>query len=458
MNIKLITLIIILFTGIFMSLFALYVLYKKHRTISLQEFFVGFQKHGPIGIGASIAVSYIGGASLISMSSVGYKNGLIAFIDPMSVFLGALVSALFVKLYYNLDEYSIGAIASKNHKLLRVSIGFFSSLVYILFSAAQVAALYKFFISLTHNYKYSLLSIVLVLVFVIIYIYARGFEGVFLTDIYQFIILFIGLLTLFLMYLSYSNIINSFDISEKIFSENLFSFDASLLFYLSLSLFFVPVSYTIFTRVKAAKSIKDARIGVFLGGFFYFIILSIIIFIGILLKISGINIKDAEKAIFVFFENFPPFISVIGYIIVFTAIVSTLDTFLFNAFTAYYNDIFKILFQPKNENWAVKINLLLLSSVIIFIGLYKQEVLKLILFALFLYISILFPIIISRIFFPVSEKHQFISITTTAILLTIYKILGLNFTYEAYLFVIFHLFLLFTFWYNTKNVKKLKNN
>lgn len=386
-------------------LFLIVGFWMKNRNFNtVNNFSINKGNLGWFSITAGISMTYAGGAALLTMPSLGYSYGWYALVDPIALFLGILIVIFFINKYKEDDGVTIADLFAQSDKKLSILIGVVSTFVFLLILAAQFVALFK----LIAPYFPEIPSTILILVPAILvfsYVFLGGLYSVTKTDILQLI----AIVLFFLIPVAYFGLVSNVDanISATIASQKM---PINLMIMLSLSLVFIPVSQDINIRVKSAKNISKAVSGLLLGAFIYGVIIIASIYIGISLAENGVEIKDTEQAISVFFKTYYPQIGIFAILAVMTAIVSTLDSYSLNAITAFSKDIlphFKI-FEKKLQKQLIQTSGMFIFILAISIALFFNQVLLLILTALLIYISILIPIAVGKKI-GVNDHYIFIS-------------------------------------------------
>lgn len=220
----------------------------------------------------------------------------------------------------------------------------------------------------------------------------------------------------------------------------------NLLIYLALPLLFVPVSYYINIRIKAAASLFQARAGLIVGGIQYVLFLAVSIGIGVFVRHSGQVVASPENVLPHFFQHNLGSFSLIGTIAVLAAIVSTLDSMAFNTIVSASNDM---LGHARTKGILSDRKALAISSIIIFaiamlVALIFQQILCLVLAALLLYVSVFIPVAVGRWIRSSDRQLVGTSLTTCAAIIGC-KIAVYTPPLEPVAFLAFHLLLVFIF-------------
>lgn len=403
---------------------------------SISNFILGNKKINTISIAAGISMSFVGGAATLNMASLGYQYGWSAIVDPIAVFTALIIVVFLAKKIRSGNNITITELLTESSPKLKIILGITSFTVYQLLTAAQFVALSKLLYPYFPNISPTIIMLVPAIV-VFSYIYIRGFQAVNKTDIFQL------LLILFLFSIPVIWVIGVSNLEYTKNINNLPMAPLSLLIYLILPLFFIPVSQDVNIRIKAAKSLKSAQRGLIVGGILYVFFIVTSLSIGIFMYNSGYVTNSPENILALFFENHLSSFSIFATIAVLAAIISTLDSFAFDAIASVSNDIFH---SNKKSKLLKEKHIILLSTLIVFItgliiAILYQQILSLILAAMLLYISIFIPVAIGK---TINIKDSILVITTviTAILIIISKYISYTPPLEPIIYVTIHIILL----------------
>jgi len=364
----------------------------KHGKIqSIGDFTISRNKLGWFPIAAGISMTFAGGAALLNMASLGYTFRWYNLVDPIAVTSGLIIVVLFIKRYRKDTGVTISDMLSDSNKSLSVLIGLITSIVFLLFLAAQFVALSKLLVPYFPSINPKLLTIIpSTLIFS--YVFFGGFTSVTRTDIMQFFFI----LFLFLVPISYFFIFkenSAINISPEISGQKM---PINLMILLAFPLLYIPFSQDINIRVKSAVSKKKAILGVLLGAFIYSSIIIASTYIGITLAKDGIVLDDPESALSIFFKTYFPSIGIIAIIATLAAIISSLDSYSLNAISSISNDLLLKFRTNKKQRTIINISALFVFTFSLIIALFFNQVLSLILTALLIYISVLIPIVLGK--------------------------------------------------------------
>ena len=381
-------------------------------------------------------MAFVGGAATINMASLGYQYGWSVFIDPVVVFCALLISAYFAKRVRDGHGLTISELLTDSSPPLKLFLGLTSFFVYQLLTAAQFVAVGKLLSPYFPGIPISLVVVVPALI-AFFYIYFRGFDAVTNTDIFQLILMLALYATpLILIFGTHSpSSVSGFPIEAM-------PTPITLLIYLSLPFFFIPVSLDTSVRVKAASSLAIARTGLIAGGALYVLFVGVSIGVGVFLRESGHNIDQPEKVLAYFFDSYLGEFRILGTIAVLAAIASTLDSFAFDSVASLSNDLLKPIHKRLNftEKQVISIASFVVLAISLTVALVFQQILGLILGAMLLYVAIFIPVAFGR-FIGVPDKALLLTSSATAVVLLACKLLNYTPPLEPLAYILLHFFL-----------------
>lgn len=410
---------------------------KNHKIKSIDEFSTNRNKISWFVTMCGVSMTFVGGAALINMASLGYVFGWSSLVDPISVFIGIMIAVFFINKYRKDNGVTISQLLSSDNKKLSLFLGIVSTFIFLLVTAAQFVAFSK----LLSPYFPSINPIILILIpsaIILVYVYLGGFKAVTNTDVLQLAFIFSFLLIPVWYFVSKSNLISSAGLNYRAVGM---PFDIMIL--LAISLLFIPISQDINIRAKSAKDNKNAIIGFIGGAVCYVLIVTTCIFMGITLAKSGLAVEDPEQAFSIFFRYYFPHLSIFVILAGMAAIWSTLDTYLLNGITSVSQDIFKkfTLFKDMAEKKILIISGLVIYILAMLIGLYFNQVLSLVLTALLIYISVMLPIAFAKWIKINSDVIFIISLLITLSILVV-EIFRFNIGPKAIIYPLFGVILM----------------
>lgn len=404
-------------------------LVKRSSMSSYSEFTMNRGKLNWFTIAAGISMTFTGGAAILTTASVGYTFKLYALIDPIALMVGLLIVLVFYKKYESDTGTTISDLLSSNHKGLSVLIGFVTSFTFIMIVSANFVALSKllspFFPSIN-----PLLITFIVSTMVFSYVFFGGFNSVTKTDILQFVLITVLLIIPLLVFVVKSQ--GHLAANEITHEFSIMPIDYIILF--SIPALFTPLSQDINLRIKSAKNKRNGKIGLIMGGLFYFSITLTTAYIGIYLGNNNVELADPEQAIPLFFKNNFNGFGFIAIIASLAAIISTLDSYSLNSITSISNDIIKPL-SRKTDNVprTIKTASLITYVIAMAIALFFNKVLALSLTSLLIYISVLIPIALGNSL-KFSGRKVFIGSIINILIISIIEILRIEISPKAIIY------------------------
>jgi solute:Na+ symporter, SSS family len=408
---------------------------KNRKAKSIDSFSTSRNKLNWFVTASGVSMTFVGGAALINMASLGYSYSWDTLIDPIALIIGIVISTLFIKKYRQDNGITISQLLSSNNKKLSLYIGIISSIVFLLITSAQFVALSKiltpFFPSINPTLLFLIPSAL-----ILIYVFIGGFSAVTNTDVLQLILILTFIVAPFGYYLLNFN--KTIQISNQAIEFSKMPMDLMIL--LSISIFYVPISQDINIRAKSAKSDNQATLGFVFGAFFYSLIVVICLCMGMALAKDGIKLEDTEQAFTTFFKHYLPQIGIFSVLAGIAAIWSTLDTYLVNGITSVAQDVIKKI--PSSHKLQER-RIILISGLIVYIisvifCLYFKQVLSLILTALLIYISVLIPIAFAR-WLKMKDNYIFAISITITLLIVIIEVSKFDINPKAILYPVFGL-------------------
>ena len=165
---------------------------KNIKTNTLDSFSTRRNKLNAFVTASGVCMTFVGGAALINMASLGYTFKWDILVDPIAFSLGILIVILLMKKYRSDKGVTISELFSSNHKYLSLIIGILTSVIFLLITSAQFVAFSKLLSPYFPNINPSLFVIIPSGI-ILIYLFLGGFSAVTNTDVLQLIIAIIFL-------------------------------------------------------------------------------------------------------------------------------------------------------------------------------------------------------------------------------------------------------------------------
>ena len=396
---------------------------KSKKQSEIGDYSISRKKLSWLPIAGGVSMTYIGGAALLNTSSLAYTYGYYPMVDALAFFIGIIIVLFFIKRIWNDKGVTVADLVSGSNRKLSVLIGLISTLVFILILSAQFVAIGKLLGPYFPQIHESLL-IVIPSVLIYLYVFRGGFKSVTMTDLLQ--LLFV---TLFLMLPVFIMGFTTKGISNNAIHE-FQTMPINLMVLLSISLIYIPLSQDINIRVKSAKNILQAKIGLIVGALIYIGLLFSVTWIGMELAKHGVSLNDGEQAFSVYFKHFYPSIGVFSVLAALAAIISSMDSFALNAITTLSNDILTNKQSEKSVRRPILVSGGIVLLVALIIALYFKQILAIILGGVILYVSIIGSIAFGR-YIGLRDNFTFYGSIFTIVLLVGLELSGLEIANKA---------------------------
>jgi len=363
---------------------------------------------------AGVSMTFVGGAALVNMASLGYTFGWYTLVDPISAFIGIFIATLLVGNFRKDNGVTMAELLSSNYPPLAFLIGTITSTVFLLITAAQFVAFSKLLSPFFPGIDPKLMMLFPALV-VSVYVFAGGFYAVTRTDVLQ--LMFVLICLLLPMAILVLNGVSEYP-GEHIRHSNAFTqMPLNLMILLSISILYIPVSQDMNIRAKSAATHRTAVIGFISGAALYVLIVFVSIYMGITLNHQGVALDDPESAFSYFFKTYFPAWGILPIIAGMAAIWSTLDTYLMNTMTSIAEDVLRRTAVARN---ASDRTLLIVAGGLTFglamlIAIFFFTILTLVLSALLIYISVLIPVALGKRF----KLHDRVILYATLIVIVV---------------------------------------
>jgi SSS family solute:Na+ symporter len=353
-------------------------IYFFRKNKSNEDYYVGGRSISATHVGLSIAATDVGGGFSIGLGGLGYTIGLSGSWLLFTGIVGAWLSAvLIIPRIKRIDE---------THRLLTfpdflrlhyrepvvLTAAIISAIGYLGFTGAQVLAGAKLasvtlFKTPPLGLSPFLFSILIIALVIILYTVLGGLKAVIYTDTVQWLLLFSGLLFLAIPFALYK--IGGFDKLVETLPGEFFSLtNLSAADFFNWMITIVPiwfVAMTIYQRIYACKSVKEAKKAWYIGGLFEYPVMAFTgVFLGMCSRVlfSGV---DSEMGIPLLISEVLP-IGVAGIITAayFSAIMSTADSCLMASSSNVVNDLI-LRFSKKARTTNQTVRLSQLATLII---------------------------------------------------------------------------------------------
>lgn len=379
------------------------------RKQSKEDFLIAERKLGPISLSASIAAGFMGGGLLVAYAAYVFQFGMAAIWIFVGIVLGFFLLLLYHKRlkqladkeeFYTISDYfkfkygkSVGVMAT-----VAVLFYFLFALIVEFIAGGRI-------LSSLINIPY-LFSILIMAVVVLFYLGLGGFKSVIKTDVFQYFVMLLFVLIIGIVVVS----------GNPIPSSELSLANAGLgnaLSFVILGAFATFMAPDLWQRIYAAKHVKAAKQSLWLSSILIFVFGFVIALVGIAAKVNFPYIVPDNALLYGLSHLLPAGILSLGLVMLFAAIMSSVDTSLFILGMNISEDI------TRNYKKMTKAQLISLTrwSIIgftilsVFVAIFVQNVISIAL--AFGSISLaLIPSIIGSFHFNLKRRAVFISILT----------------------------------------------
>lgn len=340
--------------------------YFFNKNDDLEAYYLGGRTIGPWHIGLSVVATDVGGGFSIGLGGLGFIMGLSGSWMLFTGFLGAWLSAVFlIPKIRRLPAYnSLSTFPQVFERFYggRVALvaGIISAIGYFGFASSQLLAGAKLasasFVDLELNHALWVMGFVAV-----VYTFMGGIKAVIYTDTVQWIILMVGLIMIAIPMAFYA--VGGWAALRMHLPKEFFRLDnVGLVQIINWTVTIIPIWFvgmTLYQRIFASRSEKDAKKAWFIAGFFEWPLMAFMgVILGVLGKVAyqqgmfadlgfpvGTDI-DAEMGLPLLLREVLP-VGLLGIVFAayFSAILSTADSCLMASSGNIITDILKKFFN-----------------------------------------------------------------------------------------------------------------
>lgn len=334
--------------------------YFHRRNVDVDDYYVGGRKLGSVHIGLSVVATDVGGGFSIGLGGLGFAMGLSGSWMLFTGLIGAWLSAVLLipkmrKLSGEKNLLTFPQVFEHFYKPeVALMAGVISAVGYIGFTSSQLLAGAKLaaatFEGLNLNYALLIMGFVAVA-----YTVMGGLKAVIYTDTVQWLILIIGLIFLGIPF-TFTKIGGMDAIRSTLAPEFLTLTNISWVTILNWFFTILPIWFvgmTLYQRIFASRSVKEAKRAWYIAGLFEYPVMA---FMGVLLglfarvafdngildtsSVAGTGPIDAEMGLPLLLRQFLP-VGLMGLLLAayFSAILSTADSCLIAASGNLLTDI-----------------------------------------------------------------------------------------------------------------------
>ncbi len=395
-------------------------------------FAVGRHNYNWFWILCGLSATYVGGAAVLNLPSLGYTYGWYGLADVLPTSIALLISAVVLApLSQRKNALSLGTFLRGRSGIVVFTVGLLSGVVYTLITAAQIVAL----TTALHPYvpiEKSILATIST-IGVLAYIYIGGYESVTFTDVIQFLcMIFMYFIPVGLLAILYKTEVQVAPIVTTPMAPD-------LIVLLGIPLLFVPVSQDLHIRLHSARSLNDSRYGTLLAGVAYLLFGIISVGIGVLLAKHGVYLASPDDAVPEFLRITFGGMSFIPTIAILAVILSTLDSMIFAASAAIGYEVWDTLFHRNEDedSHSAQRASIIISAIALFIALQAPRILALILPALVIYIAVLLPLLLAFVL-KVDERKAAITALITLVVVAVLEAFSISIPYRVFVYTAIH--------------------
>lgn len=358
--------------GLYVAILFLIGIVASRRVKSMSDFYVGGKRLGYWAVAFSARATGESGWLLIGLTGMGALSGLSAYWVVVGEVLGVAVSWWFMAKRFKRKSDAYSAITIPDYleshfkstkKTLRVLAASILSVFVVIYVSSQIDVTGKAFESMMGIDYFT--GAIIGFFIVLSYIFVGGFVAAVWSDLFQGILMFLGLILLpIVVYFSMDGGdgiltgLNSIDPSlTNIWgtSDDIWMNIATMLGFAMIGLGFLG-SPQVYVRFMSIKDEKEIDKGKWVAVIFTLLTDAAAVTIGILARVfftdagqdpEAILGGSAENVLSMMTEEFLPYILVAIYVaIVLSAIMSTIDSLLVIASSAITRDFYQKIFRP----------------------------------------------------------------------------------------------------------------
>jgi solute:Na+ symporter, SSS family len=374
-------------------LIVLYIGFSASKSENEEGYLLANRDVGLFVLTATLVASIIGGNGMVTMMAFVYEYGISIIWAPIGTLLGFLSLAYFAPKIKKLSDehrfYTLPDFIHKKYgKAASIPAALIVFVVYIGFILIQFIA-GGIVLSAITGWPYTL-SVVLMGIVVMTYIFAAGYKAVIKTDIFQYFILFILIVLAFFLFGKVGTIPSS---DWNLFAAGAVNITAFILY----GLILIVTGADVWQRIYSGKDIKTVKRSLVFSGVLTMVLMVFVILIGLVIKSRFPNIVPETALAVGFIELLPSWLLGFGLVVLFAAIMSSLDTFLFLLSTSVSKDFFSKFerFSKKDFVLQTKWFSLILGILTIILAIFFSSVVSVVTAIAGMYFSLFSVIIFS---------------------------------------------------------------
>lgn len=359
----------------------LLIVFKEKKNTNTFDYFFAGRKLPFWALSITFIASWWGAGSAIETADSAYNEGMAAFwIYGMPVLASTFIMILGSSFIRRLGFLTQGQIMDTRYSPLAAKMLAFMILIFMTLNAATqmvgIGSVFSAYLGL--DYTTAVLCGTLI---VIIYSVFGGFKGVVITDIVQFVLLFISALIVLAAAVYYSggyeNI--AYAAAEKGYIDY-FSFtkgfETNFVFVITFGLSWV-IQANVWQRITAAKNHKDASKMAVMSFFIYIPLYLIVVFTG-MASLAIFDTMPNGGVIAAIVTNYmPPILGAFVFLGLSAAVMSTMDSLINTGAMTIGMDLAPKNIDEKTRLKISRISTLIISIIAVFIAIKIRSILKL---------------------------------------------------------------------------------
>ncbi|MFA9390656.1 MAG: sodium:solute symporter [Prolixibacteraceae bacterium] len=343
----------------------LYVGFRTGRKQDKEDYLIGNRKLKTLEATSTIFSSRIGAAILLTYTALVYIYGLGAYWYFIGSVIGLFVFYFFGKKIKTLgDQQHFYTFSDYFFYTKGKTAGYLSAVVVVIIMFGWVvlnftagAKLVEAYTPIGYNW-----SVIIIGVIILIYLVAGGFRAVVRTDVIQTGGIF--LLLILMIYLMITT-----EIKPHYALSGLFAIPTKEIINFFLAGFFIPMaSPELWQRIYAIENQKHFKRSLMLSSVFYIIIGFILLIIGMIIRTDLPDLTPDTALIVGFSKLLPVGLSGLSVVIIYSAISSSADTYMFTSASSVTQDFMERLGWLKKERLEPTMRIILVIMMTLGIG------------------------------------------------------------------------------------------
>ncbi|MCL1833763.1 MAG: sodium:solute symporter family protein, partial [Leptospirales bacterium] len=374
----------------------------REKNGGIVNYYVGGRSKSSSSVTGSLVATAIGGSATLGLSGLAYAKGFPAIWWLFSASISLLIFGLFwAKKVRAYEVFTLPEVLEKEYdsSSIKIASSFIIVIAWLGIIAAQMIAAGKILYIVWPGYYE--ISIILCAAIILIYTLRGGQNSVIKTEVFQFILIFIGIiLTLILAYIKYGNL------SARLLPEGHLNFPTNqeigfreiFTYFLFVGTSFI-VGPDIYSRIFSAKDQKAAQRSIFKSSFIIAVLAVLIILIGLYSKMISPGIEQETSFQYLVINTAPVYLQGIIFAALIAAFLSTSSACILTSGIILTNDILNpILFKNRlsDEKKLLITKLMIITCAIasLLTAIHVTKIIESLLFALTIYTSGVVPPVI----------------------------------------------------------------